>query len=164
MAALNTVVFSASIDNEDAIRRWVESVQEQAGVARQALEELAGLLNKQPHIAISLTTSQQGAEGMSTTGDDLIAVHLHDGVGRIAQERKRQVTEEGWTPEHDAHHVHELTDAALSYVLAARDEDWLYYWPRMREDFKGGTPIRCLEKAGALLAAEIDRRLAAGER
>lgn len=35
---------------------------------------------------------------MSTTGHDLIAVSLHDGVGRIAQERKRQITG-GWTPE-----------------------------------------------------------------
>lgn len=59
MAVLNTVVLSASIDNEDAIRQWVERVQEQAGIARQALDELARLLDKQAHIVISLHQSTQ---------------------------------------------------------------------------------------------------------
>lgn len=63
MAPLNTIVFSASIDNEDEIRQWVESVLEQAGVARQALDDLAGLLNRRTHVAISLHQSPapQGA-------------------------------------------------------------------------------------------------------
>lgn len=102
---------------------------------------------------------------MSTTGDNLIAVHLNDGVGRIAQERKRQIEEEGWTPEHDAHHDDgQLADAALSYILVAQDERTeRMYWPWDWDTFKGGPPIRCLVKAGALIAAEIDRRLTAGE-
>lgn len=57
MAELNTIVFSASIDNEDAIREWVVSLQEQAGVVQQALDDLAGLLRNQPHISIILRRS-----------------------------------------------------------------------------------------------------------
>jgi hypothetical protein len=61
VARLNAVVFSASIENEAAIRRWVESVQEQAGAAQQALDELAALLNSRPHVSITLTRGESGS-------------------------------------------------------------------------------------------------------
>lgn len=63
MARLNAVVFSASIENEAAIRHWVESVQQQAGAAQQALDELADLLNSRPHISITLTRTPPQADG-----------------------------------------------------------------------------------------------------
>lgn len=64
MAALNAVVFSASIDNENAIRRWIESVQEAAGAAERALDDLAGVLAANPHISITLhrSANNEGAE------------------------------------------------------------------------------------------------------
>lgn len=67
MARLNAVVFSASIENEAAIRRWVESVQEQTGAAQQALDELANLLNSRPHIAITLTRTPPPPDDGSET-------------------------------------------------------------------------------------------------
>lgn len=57
MAKLNTVVFSASIENESAIRQWLERVQEQAGKAQQELDALAGLLQRNPHVSITLTAN-----------------------------------------------------------------------------------------------------------
>lgn len=90
---------------------------------------------------------------------------MTSGADRISAERLRQISEEGWTPEHDdTHNGGELIDAALSYVRAAINVDhpamanpplewpWSVTWWKPSRD-----TIRNLEKAGALIAAEIDR-------
>lgn len=89
-----------------------------------------------------------------------------NGVGLIAAERTRQIAEEGWTPAHDAEHGYGvLADAARAYALAAVapgfDHDnppqawpWDEGWWKPSDD-----PVRNLVKAGALIAAEIDRLL-----
>ncbi len=84
-----------------------------------------------------------------------------DGVSLIAQERERQKSVEGWTVAHDdAHEAGELQEAAIAYAMygnpRTNDEaPLLFPWP----DFwkPSDDPIRNLVKAGALLAAEIDR-------
>jgi len=95
-----------------------------------------------------------------------------EGIVMIAAERRRQLEKEGWTPEHDDHH----TDQSLAQAAAC------YAWPPMRPiEVKKAWPwkprewkpelhaidadeneliearIRVLAKAGALVAAEIDR-------
>lgn len=92
------------------------------------------------------------------------------GTELIAAERQRQVTEEGCTPEHDATHWRgDLVKAAVVYALSSvypPDPDgqpkWTIsdYWPR-RWKFKPAPPVRMLAKAGALIAAEIDRLIEA---
>lgn len=89
------------------------------------------------------------------------------GVSLIATERARQVSVEGWTPEHDDEHDgSELLDAASCY-LADPDSFERYNvphdWPWDDAAWKP-TPndrVRELVKAGALIAAEIDRLLRA---
>ena len=91
-----------------------------------------------------------------------------DGLDRIAAERRRQVEVEGWTPEHDAslHDSGELVLAARCYAAAAlsprRHSRPPTTWPWNKARWKPSPdPIRTLEKAGALIAAEIDRLLRA---
>jgi len=87
-----------------------------------------------------------------------------DGVERIAAERKRQIEEEGYTAEHDEQHEHgQLARAAACYcdLLWRSKRDTPPGWPWNEKSWKP-TPdnrIRELEKAGALIAAEIDRLL-----
>ena len=86
------------------------------------------------------------------------------GAERIAAERQRQIDREGWTPEHDDEHTGmELTYAARCYAEVAA---WAAgpgigpsrEWPFDNESWKpSGDRIRDLERAGALIAAEIDR-------
>jgi hypothetical protein len=82
-------------------------------------------------------------------------------VEMIAEERRRQVEAEGWSPEHDAQHVRgELARAAAVYAIPPDRRDpsiWSYLWPGW--DYKPSPQdrIRELVKAGALIAAEIDR-------
>jgi hypothetical protein len=84
------------------------------------------------------------------------------GVEMIAAERERQVNSEGWDASHDDEHDSgELTEAAIAYAEASQWEEhegtpvnwpWDEKWWKPSPD-----PIRNLTKAGALIAAEIDR-------
>lgn len=96
------------------------------------------------------------------------------GVERIAAERQRQIEVHGYDPEDDASYFSPmLALAAACYAIpSGRREAYLSglemtahidlranLWP-FKEEFWHPTPdnrIRELEKAGALIAAEIDR-------
>ena len=105
------------------------------------------------------------------------------GALAIVAERQRQMTAEGWTPEHDAEHVNgEMAMAAACYaapelifvprmpasgILSERSgENFISAWPWDAQYDKRGkqTRRRALEKAGALCAAELDRLDAAEEK
>lgn len=91
--------------------------------------------------------------------------HPIDGAERIRLERERQKTVEGWTLKHDDEHDGmELAQAAVCYAMPPKREPLDYraqFWPDSwsPEWFKPSKEnrIRELEKAGALIAAEIDR-------
>ena len=110
-----------------------------------------------------------------------------NGIELIAQERERQVSQEGWTPGHDDQHMQsELAWAATCYAapgeirtqrasppacdcrsvgecshgpLSAPKWRWLDPWPWDAEWDKRHKHdrIRQLAIAGSLIAAEIDR-------
>lgn len=98
-----------------------------------------------------------------------------DGIQLIAEERKRQIEQEGWTTQHDdAHTDHELSTAAACYAVYDTGPDvvlmgdvhdehpamepawpWSFKWDKRRKHGR----LRRLQIAGALIAAEIDREL-----
>ena len=80
------------------------------------------------------------------------------GINLIEAERERQIYQEGWTEEHDDKHVNnELALAAACYAVP--DVFSQGYWPPTWDLswYKSTTRIRDLVKAGALIAAEIER-------
>lgn len=80
------------------------------------------------------------------------------GINLIEEERNRQIHVEGWTEEHyDKHVNNELALAAACYAVP--DVFSQGYWPPTWDLswYKSTTRIRDLVKAGALIAAEIDR-------
>jgi hypothetical protein len=90
-----------------------------------------------------------------------------DGAALIAAERERQQSVEGWMPEHDDEHANgELADAAACYAawaaLQAQEntdgqDQPPTFWPWDERWWKPRDAIRNLVRAGALIAAEIDR-------
>jgi hypothetical protein len=114
-----------------------------------------------------------------------------DGAARIKAERSRQIEEEGFLSDHDAGHgAAELVRAAIAYAgtalppvpntgeervvyirqelheggrdnLVAFTDIWPEGWAPEWDKRDGGSVVRNLTKAGALIAAEIDRLLAA---
>jgi len=90
------------------------------------------------------------------------------GAELIAAERQRQIDAEGWTPEHDDSHVHhEIAEAARCYVSLYIAREFgrprglpmptAKTWPEGWEWKPSDDPIHNLVRAGALIAAEIDR-------
>lgn len=112
---------------------------------------------------------------------------MSEGAERIRVERLRQISEEHYDAAHDdAHTAGELAMAAACYAAPERifvyepsaGSDSMHFanpWPWDADDDRrsfagharlesGGNRIRLLVKAGALIAAEIDRLLRAAER
>ncbi|MDJ3786454.1 DUF550 domain-containing protein [Salmonella enterica] len=90
----------------------------------------------------------------------------------IMSERLRQIHMEGWAPEHDdTYDGGELAGAAACYARHVSARGWVYAenpaayqdedvpgdWPWAEEWWKPTTPYRDLEKAGALILAEMER-------
>jgi len=89
------------------------------------------------------------------------------GTELIAAERQRQIEKEGWSLEHDDKHSSgELARAGICYamwniiehskIVRARETIQLW-WPWDWEWWKPKDEISNLVRAGALIAAEIDR-------
>ena len=89
-----------------------------------------------------------------------------DGAELITIERARQIEEEGWSANHDDLQMRgQLSRAAACYIFARNPEFIEKYWPFLEGWWKPSDDgIRNLIKAGALIAAEIDRLLRLKER
>lgn len=98
---------------------------------------------------------------------------MKTGIELINEERQRQINVEGWTAEHDdRHNAGEMARAASCYAMQtvygaihAGTVDYLEAappagflgWPWDEEWWKPKSPVKDLVRAGALIAAEIDR-------
>lgn len=119
-------------------------------------------------LPISFTKQSSSCQNKDRAGPTGTYVHnqLTEGTYRIAQERNRQIDEEGFTLESDQNFYDEdgspLLKAAIAYAndsLVKNSVD-MNDWPFEEETWKpSDDPVRNLEKAGALIAAEIDRIL-----
>lgn len=137
-------------------------------IARIIRENLSGPTTtdqdiKAAHEADLVRTAESIAALLASpvpAGDMERAVEASDGVALIAAERRRHPDEEGWTPEHDdAHDGGEMAHAGAFYALATAELRERIGWPWEMSWFKSTNRIRDLTKAGALIAAEIDRLL-----
>ncbi len=82
-----------------------------------------------------------------------------DGAARIAKERRRQIEKEGYDEEHDAQEpINRMVACAISYAMYDIDEKEAdAWWEWDRQYFKPKDRLRNLERAGALIAAAIDK-------
>lgn len=82
-------------------------------------------------------------------------------TARVVAERVRQQTDEGYSPDSDKHRpAGELASAAACYALSAARDDQrriTAVWPWSWDCFKPRDPMRDLERAGALILAEMER-------
>lgn len=102
---------------------------------------------------------------------------MKTGIELITEERQRQIDVEGYSKQHDSQHkAIEFIYAAIAYAESAkvgvncqeigitneneimmRKNDKGLFFPWGEANFKPTTDIRDLVKAGALIAAAIDR-------
>ena len=89
---------------------------------------------------------------------------LEDAARDVLAERQRQISGEGWTPEHDDKHSKgEMAEAAACYAASAsvpksfKQLQCPGYWPWAFQWWKPSDARRDLVKAGALILAELER-------
>lgn len=141
--------YAANVENRDLLdenRRLAESTDEQESL-QQLQQKLADALamNRKLH-------------------ERLTSVNATTGAYMIAVERERQIKDEGYNEEHDqAHAPMTLAMAAVSYILCndvkKRKIAKTTYWPWEDKYYKPRDMKRNLIRAGALVAAAIDRLL-----
>ena len=122
--------------------------------------------NREPHVMKLVEAGiarEKAASQKRKLNRDMAKLTVDSGSQLIAAERQRQIDEEGWTKEHDAQHTHgSLAGAAISYILFnyptihhLTKNFWPWEWVLFKPDPQD--TVRNLAKAGALIAAEIDR-------
>ncbi|WOU19169.1 hypothetical protein R5031_27805 [Pseudomonas aeruginosa] len=83
----------------------------------------------------------------------------------VQAERRRQITAEGWTPEHDdLYCAAELPRAAAAYILNGANDEAPAIWPFSAKWWKPRDARANYMRAGALILAEIERLDRAAER
>ncbi|EPH0372236.1 hypothetical protein ACUDA3_12595 [Pseudomonas aeruginosa] len=164
----------------DLLLDHVSRISEKFKAERDAaLARVAKMERQEPVAAVSGETfSSDGTSDIITRnlpiGTKLYANPVAQ-AGQVPQawldvqaERRRQITAEGWTPEHDDEHADgQMAQAAGCYALHAGGigTDWLdgrqngaaLFWPWDKDSWKPTTPRRDLVKACALALAEIER-------
>jgi len=184
--------------HEKADNYWLQRQESETGT--QAHQDRATLLRKlraSPATAVTkealaiwyktkwAETVTDGFDEAEAFADTFMSSGLLGGVrpvvAEIQAERERQVSQEGWTPEHDDKHcMGEMAIAAGWYSLNAPfvgkgdcigdpsqgnheawglfwGEDRAMNWPWAMEWWKPKDPRRDLIRAGALIVAEIER-------
>lgn len=76
----------------------------------------------------------------------------------VQAERRRQITAEGWTPDHDdLYCAAELPRAAAAYILNGANDEAPAVWPFVAKWWKPRDARSNYVRAGALILAEIER-------
>jgi hypothetical protein len=127
------------------------------------------------HVGVELDATCMKDYGMIELWDDRAVQVLCDtgfavprltssGAAAVAFERERQMSAEGYTPEHDDAHIDgALADAAACYLVADVNGGHPgVAWPWLVRYWRPKSRILNLVRAGALISAEIDRLLRAG--
>lgn len=149
--------YRAKLRDENPSPWWADNLK----FAIEVLELVQGELKK-----LTLAPSDDARE----------CARLREAMNLIDAERERQKSVEGWTVEHDDQHENgELLRAGISYYLNAMggllDMDGVTRiplgsppssWPWDSSWWKPKTPLRDLERAGALFKAEQERCERAG--
>lgn len=145
-------------------------VPEADATRNAALEEAAKIPDRQDEIYPGAKAVAAGIAGairaLKSYPSPAVAQPVADELSAAARdvlaERRRQQEIEGWTPEHDDKYIScDLAAAAATYALCTKPHQLKFCgvdaWPWPIHWWKPTTYRRNLEKAGALIIAEIER-------
>lgn len=135
---------------DESATHWVHEIDTRFKAAKMLRNQHARIAELEAHLAATQPAAQ-GMEALTPAARDVLA------------ERQRQISAEGWTPESDDRYAEgDMSDAAGCYALhaffaEAPTSSPPAWWPWAAHWWKPSTPRRDLEKAGALILAEIER-------
>ena len=170
-------VLKALIDLEEAARKVqagemdVQSINVERMAAREAIAaSQPAPVSEKPsaHSDKNVQFADWMLHGIEISGEAADGFKLNAAVRDVLVERQRQVSIQGWTPEHDdEHRGGAMAVAAACYAIAGALADrptselvpTLWLWTGWSWEWWKPTsmPRRNLVKAGALILAEIER-------
>ncbi|MDP5862677.1 hypothetical protein P3825_19595 [Pseudomonas aeruginosa] len=155
----------------------VAQAQHSVPVAREQLERLVRILDAHNYakdaealmalLAAAPAQAQHCVPELLVRAEDFVSgKEVPQAWLDVQAERRRQITAEGWTPEHDdLYCAAELPRAAAAYILNGANDEAPAIWPFSAKWWKPSTARRDMVKACALALAEIERldRAASGK-
>ncbi|WP_185838778.1 hypothetical protein [Pseudomonas aeruginosa] len=153
-----------------SVARWAEMfnrVEQERDAANARLHEVATACAtaEQERDAALANVDALAVQVLKLGGTISFAHHRTAQAGQVPQawldvqaERRRQITAEGWTPEHDdLYCAAELPRAAAAYILNGANDEAPAIWPFVAKWWKPRDARSNYVRAGALILAEIER-------
>ncbi|MGU0794019.1 hypothetical protein ACSETL_02875 [Pseudomonas aeruginosa] len=143
--------------------------QHSVPVAREQLERLVRILDAHNYakdaealmalLAAAPAQAQHSVPELLVRAEDFVSgKEVPQAWLDVQAERRRQITAEGWTPEHDdLYCAAELPRAAAAYILNGANDEAPAIWPFSAKWWKPRDARSNYVRAGALILAEIER-------
>lgn len=147
----------------------VAQAQHSVPVAREQLERLVRILDAHNYakdaealmalLAAAPAQAQHSVPELLVRAEDFVSgKEVPQAWLDVQAERRRQITAEGWTPEHDdLYCAAELPRAAAAYILNGANDEAPAIWPFSAKWWKPRDARSNYVRAGALILAEIER-------
>ncbi len=147
----------------------VAQTQHSVPVAREQLERLVRILDAHNYakdaealmalLAAAPAQAQHCVPELLVRAEDFVSgKEVPQAWLDVQAERRRQITAEGWTPEHDdLYCAAELPRAAAAYILNGANDEAPAIWPFSAKWWKPRDARSNYVRAGALILAEIER-------
>ncbi|CPG63269.1 gp38 [Burkholderia pseudomallei] len=153
---------SGQSEPETATVARIEQLRKALFESRDAMRVMSNWAKKPDPAGHSWAVRMVDRANAALNGEPEPRAEVTSAARDVLAERRRQVEQEGWTPEHDdAHSTGDMALAAACYAAAdnanyppAEPPD---LWPWDSDWWKPSDERRNLVKAGALIIAEIER-------
>lgn len=155
-------------DNKEIYDRSISLAMERLKAAQNAVFTTEPGCDTAVELAAQTTQAQHCVPELLVRAEDFVSgKEVPQAWLDVQVERRRQITAEGWTPDHDdLYCAAELPRAAAAYILSGANDEAPAIWPFSAKWWKPRDARANYMRAGALILAEIerlDRAAAAGK-
>ncbi|MBF3053363.1 hypothetical protein HKW90_02955 [Pseudomonas aeruginosa] len=155
-------------DNKEIYDRSISLAMERLKAAQNAVFTTEPGCDTAVELAAQTTQAQHCVPELLVRAEDFVSgKEVPQAWLDVQAERRRQITAEGWTPDHDdLYCAAELPRAAAAYILSGANDEAPAIWPFSAKWWKPRDARANYMRAGALILAEIerlDRAAAAGK-
>ena len=146
-------------DNKEIYDRSISLAMERLKAAQNAVFTTEPGCDTAVELAAQTTQAQHCVPELLVRAEDFVSgKEVPQAWLDVQAERRRQITAEGWTPEHDdLYCAAELPRAAAAYILNGANDEALAIWPFSAKSWKPRDARSNYVRAGALILAEIER-------
>ncbi|HGK8963787.1 TPA: hypothetical protein ACRNDU_000974 [Pseudomonas aeruginosa] len=146
-------------DNKEIYDRSISLAMERLKAAQNAVFTTEPGCDTAVELAAQTTQAQHSVPELLVRAEDFVSgKEVPQAWLDVQAERRRQITAEGWTPEHDdLYCAAELPRAAAAYILNGANDEAPAIWPFSAKWWKPRDARSNYVRASALILAEIER-------